>query len=75
MKLYERVHDNRPTNIVSINEEQFGFVNGKCATGAVFCDKTAARKIQRRIAIFALCVRCSGKKHPTEYRGNNCFGA
>ena len=27
MKLYERVHENRLRNIVSISEEQFGFVN------------------------------------------------
>ena len=26
MKLYERIHENRLRNIVSIREEQFGFV-------------------------------------------------
>ena len=44
MKLYERVHENRLRNIVSISEEQFGFV------------KTAARKIQRRTTRVTRCI-------------------
>ena len=36
IKLFERVHDNRLRNIVSISEEQFGFVNGKYTTDASF---------------------------------------
>ena len=36
MKLYERVHGNRLRNIVSISEEQFGFVKGKSTTDAIF---------------------------------------
>ena len=44
MKLYERVHDNRLRNIVSISEEQFGFVKGKSTTDAMF----ALRQLQKR---------------------------
>ena len=36
MKLYARVHENRLRNIVSISEEQFGFVKGKSTTDAMF---------------------------------------
>ena len=56
MKLYERVHENRLRNIVSISEEQFGFMKGKSTTDAIFCAKTAARKIQRRTARLTLCI-------------------
>ena len=35
MKLYERVHENRLRNIVSIREEQFGFLQGKSTTDAI----------------------------------------
>ena len=35
MNLYGRVHDNRLRNIVSISEEQFGFVKGKSTTAAM----------------------------------------
>ena len=44
MKLYERVHENRLRNIVSISEEQFGFVKGKSTTNAIF----ALRQLQER---------------------------
>ena len=44
MKLYERVHENRLRNIVSISEEQFGFVKGKSITDAIF----ALRQLQER---------------------------
>ena len=44
MKLYERVHDNRLRNIVSISDEQFGFVKGKSTTDAIF----ALRQLQER---------------------------
>ena len=43
MKLYERVHENRLRNIVSI-EEQFVFVKGKSTTDAIF----ALRQLQER---------------------------
>ena len=36
MKLSEKVHENRLRNIVSISEEQFGFVKGKSTTDAIF---------------------------------------
>ena len=36
MKLFQRVHDNRLRNIVSISEEQFGFLKGKYTTDAIF---------------------------------------
>ena len=55
MKLYERVHENRMINNVSISEEQFGFVKGKSTTDAIL-SKIAARKIQRRPARLTLCV-------------------
>ena len=44
MKLYERVHENRLRNIVSISEGQFGFVKGKSTTDAIF----ALRQLQER---------------------------
>ena len=44
MKLYERVHENRLRNIVSISDEQFGFVNGKSTTDAIL----ALRQLQER---------------------------
>ena len=44
MKLYERVHENRLRNIMSKSEEQFGFVNGKSTTDAIF----ALRQLQER---------------------------
>ena len=44
MKLYERVHDNRLRNIVSISDEQFGSVKGKSTTDAIF----ALRQLQER---------------------------
>ena len=44
MTLYETVHEHRLRNIVSINEDQFGFVNGKPTTDAIF----ALRQLQER---------------------------
>ena len=44
MKLYERVHENRLRNIVSISEEQSGFMKGKPTTDAIF----ALRQLQGR---------------------------
>ena len=38
----ERVHENPQRNIVSISEEQFGFVKGKSRTDAMF----ALRQLQ-----------------------------
>ena len=35
-KLYEREHEYGLRNIVSISEEQFGFVKGKSTTDAIF---------------------------------------
>ena len=44
MTLYETVHEHRLRNIVSINEDQFGFVKGKPTTDAIF----ALRQLQER---------------------------
>ena len=44
MKLYERVHENRLRNIVSITDEQFGFEKGNSTTYAMF----ALRQLQER---------------------------
>ena len=44
MKLYERVHENRLRNIVSISEEQFRFVRVQSTTDAIF----ALRQLQDR---------------------------
>ena len=44
MKLYGRVHENRLRNVVSISDEQFGFVKGKSTTDAIF----ALRQLQER---------------------------
>ena len=44
MKLYERVHENRLRNIVSISDKQFGFVKGKSTTDSIF----ALRQLQER---------------------------
>ena len=48
MKLCERVHENRLRNIVSISEEQFGFMK-KIHNCCYFCSKAAARKIQEQV--------------------------
>ena len=44
MELYERVHENRLRNIVSISDEQFEFVKGESRTYAIF----ALRQLQER---------------------------
>ena len=44
MRLYERVHENRLRNIVSISDEQFGFVKGKSTTDAIL----ALRQLHER---------------------------
>ena len=44
MKLRERVHDNRLRDILSIGEEQFGFVKEKSTTDAIF----ALRQLQEK---------------------------
>ena len=44
MKLYERVHENRLRNIVSISEEQFRFGKVQSTTDAIF----ALRQLQER---------------------------
>ena len=44
MKIYERVHDNRLRNIVSISDEQFGFLKVKSTSDAIF----ALRHLQER---------------------------
>ena len=44
VNLYERVHENRLRNIVSISEEQFGLVKVKSTTDAIF----ALRQLQER---------------------------
>ena len=44
MKLYERVHENRLRNIVSISEEQFGFVKGNSKTDVI----SVLRQLQER---------------------------
>ena len=41
---YERVHENRLRSIVSICEEQFGFVKGKSTTDVIF----VLRQLQKR---------------------------
>ena len=74
LKLYERVHENRLRNIVSISEEQFGFMKGKPQL-MHFCAKTTARKIQRRTARLTRVYSLIWKKPTTEFRGKNCIGA
>ena len=44
MKIYERVIANRLRQIVSVSEEQFGFVKGKTTTDAIF----ALRQVQEK---------------------------
>ena len=61
MKLYEREHENRLRNIVSISEEQFGFVKGKSTTV----------KDSKAYTVYSLIW----KKPTTEFRGKNCIGA
>ena len=53
-KLYERVHENRPSNIVSISEEQFGFVKGTSTTDAMF----ALRQLQERFGEGQQALHC-----------------
>ena len=54
-KLYERVHDNRLSNIVSISEEQFGFVKRKSTTDAIF----ALRQLQERFGEGHQALHCT----------------
>ena len=42
------VHENRLRSIVSICEEQFGFVKGKSTTGVIF----ALRQLKERYSVF-----------------------
>ena len=44
MKLYERVHENRPRSIMVMNEEQFGFMKGYSSTDAI----VTLRQMQER---------------------------
>ena len=70
----ERVHENRLRNIVSISEEQFGFVKGKSTTDAIF----ALRQLQERYKKgqqYLHCVFIDLEKPTTESRGKNCIGA
>ena len=69
MKLYERVHENRLRNIVTIREEQFGFVKGKSTTDATF----ALRQLKERHREGQQEIHW--KKPTTEFRGKNCIGA
>ena len=74
MKLYERVHENRLRNIVSISEKQFGFVKGQSTTDAIF----ALRQLQERYREGQQdlhCVFIDLEKRATELRGKNCIGA
>ena len=74
MKLYERVHENRLRNIVSISEEQFGFVKGKSTTDAIF----ALRQLQesyREGQHDLHCVFIDLEKAYDRFRGKNCIGA
>ncbi len=74
IKLYERVHENRLRNIVSISEEQFGFAKGKSTTDAIFalnsCKKDT-EKDSKTYTVYSLIWR----KHRTESRGKNCIDA
>ena len=57
VKLYERVHENRLRNIVSISEEQFGFMKGKSTTDAIFALRQvqeSAEKDSKTYAVYSL---------------------
>ena len=59
MKLYESVHENRLRNIVSISEEQFGFVKGKSTTDAIFALRQLQetyREAVRRTSRLTVCI-------------------
>ena len=74
MKLYETVHENRLRNIVSIDEEQFGFVKGKSTTDAIFALRLLQeryREGQQTYTVYSLIW----KKPTTEFLGKNCIGA
>ena len=68
---YMRVNENRLRNIVSISEEQSGFVNGKSTTDAIF----ALRQLQERYREGQQVYSLIWKKPTTEFRGKNCIGA
>ena len=72
-KLYERVHDNRLRNIVSISEEQFGFVKGKSPTDAIVALRQL-QQIYREGQQGLHCVFIDLKMHTTGSRGKNSIG-
>ena len=71
VKLYERVHDNRLRNIVSISEVQFEFVKGESTTNATVVQERYREKDSKTYTVCSLIWR----KHTTESRGKNCIGA
>ena len=69
MKLFERVHINRLRNIVSISEEQFGFMKGKSTTDDIFLLRQLQeryRDIQQDLPFIFIDL---GKAY-----GKNCIG-
>ena len=75
MKLYERVHENRLRNIVSISEEQFEFVKGNSTTDAMF----ALRQLQVSYREGQQDLHCVfidfEKKACDSVSGKNCIAA
>ena len=69
------VHENRLRSIVSICEEQFGFVKGKSTTGDIF----ALRQLKERYREGQHDLNCVfidlGKKTTPEFMWKNCIGA
>ena len=69
------VHENRLRSIVSICEEQFGFVKGKSTTGVIF----ALRQLKERYREGQHDLHCVfidlGKKTTPEFLWKNCIGA
>ena len=61
------VHENRLRSIVSIYEEQFGFVKGKSTTSVIF----ALRQLKERYSVFIDLE----KKSTPEFLWKNCIGA
>ncbi len=67
------IFNKAPRNIVSIGEEQFGFVKGKSTTDAIF----ALRQLQERYREGQQDLHCVfiDLEKAYESRGKNCIGA
>ena len=65
------VHENRLRSIVSICEEQFGFVKGRSTTGVIFALRQLKERYREKDNVFIDL----GEKTTPELLWKNCIGA